>query len=202
MNRHQRRAAKAAGAWIPLRQVTLIRPSQAEIERRVQQVLDLNVGYTREQAYEAILSAVNEVESTWRNDIYQAHRIPWAPIRANGRSMPVIQLSIRRLDRGPARDWRHFQLIKNQLAGPELEAVELYPAESRLVDSANQFHLWCVMDPLWRFPLGYHHGRTVSSASIGGSVNRDTGGEETISLPDFQELDDMHRDLDAAPPVT
>ena len=40
-------------------------------------------------------------------------------------------------------DWRHFQLIKNELVGEEIEAIELYPAESRLHDTANQFHLFC-----------------------------------------------------------
>jgi hypothetical protein len=35
-------------------------------------------------------------------------------------------------------DWRDLQRIKNQLVGPECEAVELYPAESRKVDTANQ----------------------------------------------------------------
>lgn len=54
-----------------------------------------------------------------------------------------FHLSIRRQDRQPCRDWRDFQRIKNQLAGPEYEAMEIYPAESRLVDMANQYHLWC-----------------------------------------------------------
>lgn len=32
--------------------------------------------------------------------------------------------------------------IKNELLGPEYEAIELFPAESRLLDSANQYHLF------------------------------------------------------------
>ena len=40
------------------------------------------------------------------------------------------------------QDWRHFQQIKNELAGPEREAVELYPAESRKIDTSNKWHLW------------------------------------------------------------
>ena len=54
-----------------------------------------------------------------------------------------IYLSIKRNDKQIIKDWRHFQRIKNQLAGDEWEGVELYPAESRLVDSSNQYHLWC-----------------------------------------------------------
>ena len=52
-------------------------------------------------------------------------------------------LSIKRKDKKAIHDWRHFQLIKNELVGEEIEAIELYPAESRLHDTANQFHLFC-----------------------------------------------------------
>jgi hypothetical protein len=51
-------------------------------------------------------------------------------------------LSIRSIDRSARHDWRDFQRIKNELCGPEFEATEVYPAESRLVDMSNQFHLW------------------------------------------------------------
>lgn len=51
-------------------------------------------------------------------------------------------LSIRHTNRKPIRDWRHFQRIKNELCGTDREAVEIYPAESRLTDEANQYHLW------------------------------------------------------------
>lgn len=63
-----------------------------------------------------------------------------------------VHLSIRRQDREPANDWRDFQRIKSELAGPEWEAVQLYPAESRLVDTSNQYHLWCIRG---RFPFGW-----------------------------------------------
>ena len=71
---------------------------------------------------------------TWANDLYVVI----------ARSLPrgATHLSIRRQDRKPCRDWRHFQQIKNQLCGPEREGLELYPAESRLVDGANSYHLW------------------------------------------------------------
>ncbi len=59
-----------------------------------------------------------------------------------GEGKIAFHISIRRQDRGHITDWRHKQLIKNQLAGPEEEAVEIYPAEARLVDGANQFHLF------------------------------------------------------------
>ena len=80
-----------------------------------------------------------------------------------------IWLSIRRLDRGPIRDWRHFQRIKNELVGPEREAVELFPAESRLVDAANQYHLW-VLPEGQQLPVGFNRrlvSDTDEAATIG-----------------------------------
>jgi hypothetical protein len=32
--------------------------------------------------------------------------------------------------------------------------VELYPAESRLMDTSNKYHLWAITDPTFRFPFG------------------------------------------------
>jgi hypothetical protein len=55
-----------------------------------------------------------------------------------------IYLSIKDKWRSARHDWRDFQRIKNELLGPEQEMIEIYPAESRLHDSANQFHLWGV----------------------------------------------------------
>jgi len=56
----------------------------------------------------------------------------------------VAELSIRRNDRKAAHDWRDFQRIKNEIAGDEIEAVELYPAMSRLMDTANQYYIFCL----------------------------------------------------------
>jgi hypothetical protein len=68
---------------------------------------------------------------------------------------PMIHLSIKRHDKAPIHDWRDLQEIKNLLVGPEHEAIELYPAESRLVDTANQYHLWVLADDGRRFPFGF-----------------------------------------------
>jgi hypothetical protein len=82
----------------------------------------------------------------------------------------LIILSIRRLDRGACRDWRDFQRIKNELAGPETEAVELFPAESRLVGGANQYWIFCF--PEIRFPFGFNEGRQITEEPLLGSVRR------------------------------
>ena len=83
----------------------------------------------------------------------------------------VIWLSIKRRDRRTIHDWRELQRIKNELVGTDCEAVELYPAEDRKVDTSNQFHLW-VFPPDFRFPFGYED-RLV----LGPNVNTGIPGE-------------------------
>ena len=68
----------------------------------------------------------------------------------------VIWLSIKRLDKNPIHDWGDLQTIKNKLVGAENEAIEIYPAESRLVDTSNRYHLWVFADSTYRIPLGYN----------------------------------------------
>lgn len=84
----------------------------------------------------------------WRNDLYQVEvrRYPDAG---------YVHLNIRRIDGYPGRDWRHFQQIKNELVGAECEGIELYPAESRLTDTTNKYHLYVSTDPEFRFPFGF-----------------------------------------------
>lgn len=93
---------------------------------------------------------------------------------------PFIQLDIARLDGQPCTSWREFQQIKNELVGPECEAVELFPAESRLVDTANQYHLWVNPNANFRFPFGYHK-RVVLDEPV---VYRGRAGEEgSVGIP-------------------
>jgi len=72
------------------------------------------------------------------------------------RTLPqnVTWLVIRRHNNEPVHDWRDLQQIKNELCGPESEGVELYPAESRLVDESNEYHMF-VLPPGERVPFGY-----------------------------------------------
>ena len=81
---------------------------------------------------------------------------------------PLVWLSIKRLDMAPVGDerFRDFQRIKNELVGAECEGIELYPAESRLADSANQYHLWCFSDQT-RFPFGFNDRFVVKEETPG-----------------------------------
>lgn len=87
--------------------------------------------------------------AVFRNSRYLITVRGLAPAAPFGRG---VHLSIKRHDRGPVHDWRDLQRIKNEILGPDVEAVELYPAEVRKVDGANQYHLWAF--PGYRFPFG------------------------------------------------
>jgi hypothetical protein len=128
-------------AWEPMRRGTAFKPVPQELVALFMEAFKCD----REAALKRIDDAHPEI---WTNSTYQVavHRDP----------DDSVQLCIRRRDGGPIlRDWRHFQAIKNDILGAECEAVELYPAESRLVDTANKFHLWGCADPTFRFAFGW-----------------------------------------------
>jgi hypothetical protein len=99
----------------------------------------------------------------WENDIYQVTVRRWTSDKAFGTRGGMIQIGINALDGTARHDWREFQGIKNQIAGPECEAFELYPAESRLMDPSNYYTLWC-FPGLRRIKVGVDEGRRVLSA--------------------------------------
>lgn len=128
--------------WQPLREAVALPPN----EKLLGDIMKAN-GMTSDEAL-AYLERDETNTTVWINEIYQVQR----------RTFPesdLIHLNIRRRDGGPIlRDWRHFQQIKNELLGEECEAIELYPAESRMVDTSNKYHLWGYNDPTFRFPVG------------------------------------------------
>jgi len=117
-------------------------------------------------------------DEIWKNSHYQVclKRIPAPP----GWPCDMVHLSIKRLDKHPIHDWRHFQWIKNELVGEENEAIEIYPAESRLVDTSNQYHLWVFSSSEVRIPLGFGE-RAVWEGDVAGAKQRDWPPEKRPS---------------------
>jgi hypothetical protein len=115
-----------------------------------------------------VAQIVDQVREVWSNDQYVVH----VTRRATGEHAGTVEhLSIRRVDRAAAQDWRHFQRIKDEIAGPDVEAAELYPARARVVDNANQYHLWC-FPPGIRFPFGFAEGSASSDTRDWGSARQ------------------------------
>lgn len=141
-------------------------PTKATLQLREQYIADGLV--TREQ-----LDAMLRVDETWANDRYRVavkylteDQLPGFDGVPHGTRDGWVHLSIHSRNRRPVADWRHFQQIKNDIMGPDREAVELYPDEKRLVDTANEYHLWVLPSGSW-LPVGFTE-RMVSSAQPGG----------------------------------
>lgn len=122
----------------------------------------------QDRELQTLVQGLAEMDGTtiWMNDRYTvARREQSAP------GVPsLVHLSIRSNDHSAIRDWRDMQRIKNELIGPEEEAVELYPAESRLCDTSNQFHIWCFKGVVW--PFGFSERLVGYPESGSGAVQR------------------------------
>lgn len=59
----------------------------------------------------------------------------------------VYHIKVTKVDGSDGIPWDHLQIIKNEVAGEEATAIEVYPRESDLVNEANMRHLWVV--PEW-----------------------------------------------------
>lgn len=102
----------------------------------------------------------------WCNDQYQVN-VDNNPQHGFGEGQQLTHLSVKRLDKEPIHDWRDLQEIKNMLTHPEREGMEIYPAESRLLDGANQFHIW-VLPKGAKVPCGFWSRNVSSESPIGG----------------------------------
>lgn len=101
-----------------------------------------------------------------KNDTYQ---VVTRVLETVDDSPNLVHLSIKRIDKEAIHDWRELQEIKNQLVGAECEGVELYPAESRRVDTANQYHLWVWDSKDFRIGFGFQE-RLVTGEDVADNV--------------------------------
>lgn len=135
------------------------------------EALDVNLtmakfGLTREEAIH--VTGRLAAQEQWLNDTYQVSLTPiGCPFGAE--LGPMWHVSIKRRDKAPIHDWRDLQEIKNELVGKECEGMELYPAESRLVDTANQYHLFVFHRNSVRFPLGFQE-RMVTGPDVAEAI--------------------------------
>jgi len=140
-----------------------------------------------------------DTKETWVNSLYQV--FVYRQEANEGLEMPkMVHLSIKTHERTTIRDWRDLQRIKNELCGTTCEGVELFPAESRMTDLANQYHLW-VLEPGVAMPFGFNDGRMVSSdEATMKKVKEKTG---SYSIPDRSRQRDFkpHHSSDDCPEV-
>jgi len=109
-------------------------------------------------------------QGLFRNNIYNVRIEKLPDFQIGDELIRMVCLSITRIDFEACHDWRHFQRIKNEVCGPETTAIEVYPPESVLVDTANQYFLY-VYYSTKVFPF-ISQKRAVSEASFEDSKQR------------------------------
>jgi hypothetical protein len=116
-----------------------------------------------------ILGAECYINDKYQVNVYRNEKADFMVLHENLKGK-MTYLSIKRLDKQSIHDWRELMDIKNTLTSPEQEAVELYPAEWRRVDTANQYHLFV-------FPKGFapafgYMERLVDTTERKGGINK------------------------------
>lgn len=151
--------------WVPLRQSYM--PGHREPNDPFVAATMERYGVDRETAIKK-LDDYEAASTYWINDLYQVER--------RALEGGLVHLNVRRRDGAIVRDWRHLQRIKNELLGAECEAIEIFPAESRLVDTSNKYHLWGLTDPTFRFQVG-----------IDDDGKRDVIADEVVGPPGMRQ---------------
>jgi hypothetical protein len=155
-------------AWTPLRRIP--------VPPRMRRDADIPaLGETEVGAY--------GFDEAWRNDQYEVFVRRYMSEAMGPTPVPMVHLSVKRLDQQPVRAWRHMQRIKNQVAGPDRYGFEILPRESQLVDAANQYHIWVVDDPDLALPIGWFGERMLGGAAAAAMVGAAQEDPEEVDGP-------------------
>lgn len=88
----------------------------------------------------------------WTAFITRAHRNRVFSVLDRDAELGIRHLAVSSLS-GIRPTWREMQRIKNELAGVDATAIEVYPPQSQVVDEADMFHIWVLRGKL---PFGLH----------------------------------------------
>jgi hypothetical protein len=157
---------------------------------------------------------IPDSDEVWMNDLYQVtvdymvSDLPDAPQGRDG----MLHLSIHTHSRDPVRQWRHLQAIKNEVAGEDRSAVEIFPREDHLVDTSNEYHLWVLPTGVdlpfaWkdRFVSSDRQAEDYNAAREAGhhkgkqepwEEGITTGGDRSEDDPRLDPLLDQYKDMD------
>lgn len=128
---------------------------------------DIEPGFEVNPIYKT--GKVKAPDEIWTNDRYQCivHYN-----EAKESDVVMKHLSIHSFDRGPMRNWRHLQQIKNEVCGEESTGIEFFPPESQLTDTANEYHLW-VFPPSFDMGFGLGHEALVTDDEMAEDFTED-----------------------------
>ena len=77
----------------------------------------------------------------WTRDITTAHKNRVFSVLRRDAGGGVIHLAVTSLSK-ERPTWWEMQRIKDDLAGADATAVEVYPPAAKVVDDADMFHIW------------------------------------------------------------
>ena len=86
--------------------------------------------------------------------------------------------------------WAEKQEIKDELFGKKRVAVEVYPADDRLVDTSDVYHLW-VFDKKYRLPFGIHPKEYAPAINRGYNMTE----QELKVLQDYYKESGRNQDV-------
>lgn len=78
----------------------------------------------------------------WTREVRKAHRNRVFAVLERP-TTGALHLAVSSLS-GVRPTWHEMQRIKNEIAGAEATAVEVYPPNAEMVDEADMFHIWVV----------------------------------------------------------
>jgi hypothetical protein len=81
------------------------------------------------------------VGNGWTRDITTAHKNRVFSVLRRDAVGGVTHFAVASLS-GERPTWHEMQRIKNELAGHESTAVEVYPPSDQVIDEASMFHIW------------------------------------------------------------
>ena len=129
--------------------------------------------------------------SAWSNGEYGCLKSePFDATEGHAHWPAMVHLILSRLDAGPVYDRAAMAGAIGLLVGPGRDAVQLYPAESRVLNLDNAAHLWVFPDPARRFPLGcrVHASGTWAEMVCDGIRYQWSNGGRYVPDPAWPEL--------------
>jgi len=93
----------------------------------------------------------------WAGQCHQARRNRVFAVLVRLDATGIVHLAVSSLS-GVRPTWPEMQRIKDDIAGPDATAIEVYPPKAEVVDEADMFHIWVLRGKL---PFGLHLTRYV-----------------------------------------
>ena len=98
-------------------------------------------------AWEILTFPKGSIGSGWTYGFAIAHKNKVFSVLDRTLENGVRHLAVSSLS-GIRPAWREMQRIKDELAGGDKTAVEVYPPATEIVDQVNMFHIWILSEPL------------------------------------------------------